>query len=125
MTGHASNGLKQTPVRRYASVSERNSGIDNLFSIFSHNIFREGGGERIAKSWGGPLIAKVPLEPAVAGCGDEGTPAVLRYPNSESAKAFMQAADATVRTLSMFATEGDGVLKNFNYGFEELPVEDV
>ena len=90
-----------------------------------HNIFREGGGERIAKSWGVPLIAKVPLEPAVAGCGDEGTPAVLRYPNSESAKAFMQAADVTVRTLSMFATEGDGVLKNFNYGFEELPVEDV
>ena len=90
-----------------------------------HNIFREGGGERIAKSWGVPLIAKVPLEPAVAGCGDEGTPAVLRYPNSESAKAFMQAADATVRTLSMFASEGDGVLKNFNFEFEQLPVEDA
>jgi ATP-binding protein involved in chromosome partitioning len=90
-----------------------------------HNIFREGGGERIAKSWGVPLIAKVPLEPAVAGCGDEGTPAVLRYPNSESAKAFMQAADATVRTLAMFEAEGDGVLKNFNFEFEQLPVEDA
>ena len=90
-----------------------------------HNIFREGGGERIAKSWGVPLIAKVPLEPAVAGCGDEGTPAVLRYPNSESAKAFMQAADAMVRTLSVFKTEGDGVLKTFNYEFSELPEEEV
>jgi ATP-binding protein involved in chromosome partitioning len=90
-----------------------------------HHIFREGGGERIAQKWGVPLIAKIPLEPAVAGCGDEGTPAVLCYPNSESAKAFMQAADATVRTLSMFASEGDGVLKTFNYDFEQLPVEAV
>ena len=90
-----------------------------------HHIFREGGGERIAKSWGVPLIAKVPLEPAVADCGDQGTPAVLRYPNSESAKAFMQAADAMVRTLSVFNTEGDGILKTFNYEFGELPEEEV
>ncbi len=90
-----------------------------------HNIFRQGGGERIAKNWGVPLIAKIPLEPAVADCGDEGTPAVLRYPNSESAKAFLQAADAVVRTLSVFKADGDGVLKNFNYAFDELPEEDV
>ena len=44
---------------------------------------------------------------------------------SESAKAFMQAADATVRTLAMFEAEGDGVLKNFNFEFEQLPVEDA
>ena len=91
----------------------------------AHHIFREGGGDRIAKSWGVPVIAKVPLEPAVADCGDQGTPAVLRYPNSESAKSFMQAADAMVRTLSVFKTEGDGVLKTFNYEFAELPEEDV
>jgi ATP-binding protein involved in chromosome partitioning len=90
-----------------------------------HNIFRQGGGDRIAKSWGVPLIAKVPLEPAVADCGDEGTPAVLRYPNSESAKAFLQAADAMVRTLSVFTSEGDGVLKTFNFEFAELPEEEV
>ena len=90
-----------------------------------HNIFREGGGERIAKNWGVPLIAKVPLEPAVADCGDEGVPAVLRYPNSESARAFLQAAETVVRTLSVFKSEGDGVLKNFNYTFAELPEEDI
>ena len=65
------------------------------------------------------------VEPAVADCGDLGTPAVLRHPNSESAKAFMQAADAMVRTLAVFGSEGDGVLKTFNYGFAELPEEDV
>ena len=90
-----------------------------------HYIFRTGGGEKIAEKWGVPLMSKVPLEPAVADCGDAGTPAVLRHPNSESAKAFMQAADQMVRTLAVFESEGDGVLKNYNYEFDALPVEDV
>ncbi len=90
-----------------------------------HYIFRQGGGESIAKRWGVPLMAKVPLEPAVADCGDAGTPAVLRHPNSESAKAFMQAADQMVRNLSVLESEGEGVLKNFNFEFEQLPVEEV
>ena len=50
---------------------------------------------------------------------------MLRYPNSESAKVFMEAAENVVRTLSMFASEGDGILKNFNYDFEQLPVEEA
>ena len=90
-----------------------------------HNIFPAGGGERIAQKWGVPLIGKIPMEPAVAGCGDEGAPAVLRYPNSESAKVFMQTADTVVRALAVFDVEGDGVLKNFNYEFEQLPVEEA
>ena len=91
----------------------------------AHHIFREGGGERIAKTLAVPLMAKIPLEPAVADCGDLGTPAVLRYPNSLSAKAFMEAADQMVRTIAVFDHEGEGVLKNFNYEFENLPEEDV
>ncbi|MCQ2091513.1 MAG: Mrp/NBP35 family ATP-binding protein [Fibrobacter sp.] len=90
-----------------------------------HYIFRQGGGESIAKKWGVPLMSKVPLEPAVADCGDAGIPAVLKYPNSESAKAFMNAADQMVRNLSILEAEGEGVLKSFNYGFDQLPVEEV
>lgn len=90
-----------------------------------HYIFPAGGGQRIAEKWGVPLIGKIPLEPAVAGCGDDGTPAVLRYPNSESAKEFMQVASQVVRTLSVFESEGDGVLKSYNYEFEQLPVEEA
>ncbi len=90
-----------------------------------HYIFRQGGGAKIAEKWGVPLIAKVPLEPAVADCGDSGTPAVLSNPNSESAKAFMQAADAMVRTVSIFDHEDEGVLKSFNYEFGALPEENV
>lgn len=90
-----------------------------------HYIFRQGGGESIAKKWGVPLIGKVPLEPAVADCGDGGTPAVLSNPNSESAKVFMQVADAMVRTISVFDHEDEGTLKSYNYEFDQLPVETV
>ena len=90
-----------------------------------HYIFRQGGGESIAKKWGVPLIGKVPLEPAVADCGDAGTPAVLMYPNSESAKVFMDTASAVVRTIASFEAEGEGVLKSYNYEFDALPVEEV
>ena len=91
----------------------------------AHYIFPEGGGKRIADKWGVPLIGQIPLEPSVAGCGDSGTPSVLRYPNSASAKAFMEAAAATVRTLAVFDSEGKGCLKNFNFEFEQLPLEDA
>lgn len=90
-----------------------------------HNIFREGGGKRISKSWGVPLIAHVPLEPLVADCGDLGTPAVLRYPNSESAKEFMRASAAIMRTLSVFADENGKILKSFSYDFLDLVEENV
>ena len=89
------------------------------------NMFPAGGGKKIAEKWGVPLIGQIPFEPMVAGCGDEGTPAVLRFPNSESSKAFLQSADAMVRTLSVFKSEGDGVLKSYNYAFDELPEEDL
>lgn len=116
----------------FDSVSVPVVGIIENMSYFicdecnkAHHIFREGGGSRIAASLGVPLIAKIPLEPAVADCGDLGTPAVLRYPNSESSKAFMQAADQMVRTLSVFAKEGDNCLKNINADFEQLPLENI
>ncbi len=91
----------------------------------SHNIFRTGGGERIAKALGVPLLGKVPLEPGVADCGDLGTPAVLRYPNSESGRVFVEIAEKVVRSLSVL-TESEGtVLRNFNWRWDELPVISV
>ena len=87
----------------------------------SHNIFRTGGGERIAKSLGVPLLGKVPLEPGVADCGDLGTPVVLRYPNSESARVFVDIAEKVVRSLSILIKSEGSVLRNFNLRWEELP----
>lgn len=87
----------------------------------SHHIFRTGGGERIAKALGVPLLGKVPLEPSVADCGDLGTPVVLRYPNSESARVFVDIAEKVVRSLSILVESEGSVLRNFNLRWEELP----
>lgn len=88
-----------------------------------HNIFRTGGGERIAKAFGVPLLGKVPLEPSVADCGDLGTPAVLRYPNSESAKVFAEVAEKVVRAVATLESESADVMHNFNLRWNDIPVE--
>jgi len=70
---------------------------------------------------GVPLLGKVPLEPSVADCGDLGTPVVLRYPNSESARVFVDIAEKVVRSLSILVESEGSVLRNFNLRWEELP----
>ena len=88
-----------------------------------HDIFRSGGGERISKALGVPLLGKVPLEPAVADCGDLGTPAVLRYPNSESGKAFADIAEKTIQAIAQLEHSTKNVMHNFRFRFDELSVE--
>ncbi len=89
-----------------------------------HDIFRSGGGEKISKALGVPMLGKVPLEPSVADCGDLGTPAVLRYPNSESGRAFADIAEKTIQAIATLEHSGN-VLHNFNYRWDEIPLEDV
>ena len=42
-----------------------------------HRIFGSGGGERLAREAGVPLVARIPIEPAVSEGGDVGSPAAL------------------------------------------------
>ncbi len=37
-----------------------------------HNIFKSGGGEKTARTWGIPFLGKIPLDPAVVQAGDRG-----------------------------------------------------
>ncbi len=114
----------------FDSVGVPTAGIIENMSYFvcdgcgkRHDIFRSGGGERISKALGVPLLGKIPLEPAVADCGDMGAPAVLRYPNSESGKAFVEIAEKTIQAIAQLEHSTQNVLHNFRYRFEELPVE--
>ena len=52
------------------------------------NIFKTGGGERMANEMGVPFLGRIPLDPQVAEACDSGTPYVHRYARSETAKAF-------------------------------------
>ena len=52
------------------------------------DIFRKGGGERLAEALGAPFLGAVPLDAAVVDCGDDGTPLVRAWPDSAAAIAF-------------------------------------
>ena len=57
-------------------------------------LFGSGGGQEAATTLGVPLVAQVPLIPAVREGGDDGIPIVVSDPASPASVAFRQAADA-------------------------------
>ncbi len=63
------------------------------------DIFKSGGGEKAAKELNVQFLGKVPIEPGVVESGDSGMPAVLKYPDSASAKAFKTIVDKVVKTV--------------------------
>ncbi len=56
-------------------------------------IFGRGGGEKLAKQLGVPLMGEIPLDSAVREGGDAGRPVVLTHPDSAASKAFRQTAE--------------------------------
>ncbi len=64
------------------------------------HIFGQGGGERIAKDLDLPLLATIPLDPAVCAAGDEGEPMVARQPDAPVSRAFSGLARAVADGLA-------------------------
>lgn len=62
-----------------------------------YDIFGSGGGEREARRLNVPLLAEIPIEPALRQCGDMGMPIVLAHPESESAKCFWKLAEEVLK----------------------------
>jgi len=58
------------------------------------HIFHDGGGAAIAAQLGVPFLGKVPLDPAVVDCGDDGAPLVRAAPDSPAAQAYRRIAAA-------------------------------
>lgn len=57
-----------------------------------YEIFRHGGGRKLASEAGVPFLGDIPIDPRVAECGDEGEPIVQKYPDSPVAKAYAELA---------------------------------
>lgn len=57
-------------------------------------IFGAGGGQRLAEEIGVELLAKIPIEPAIAFGGEAGVPVVESNPDSPHARAFFELAAA-------------------------------
>ena len=53
-------------------------------------VFSKGGGERVAEEMGVEFLGSIPLDPRISADSDEGTPFILRLPDSPASKAFMR-----------------------------------
>jgi len=56
------------------------------------HVFGDGGGRRTAEELEIPLLASIPLDPAVVTGGDSGKPVVFERPDSPAAQAFVELA---------------------------------
>jgi ATP-binding protein involved in chromosome partitioning len=70
-------------------------------------IFGSGGGEALAEEIGVPLLGRVPLDPRLRECADEGEPLVATDPDSETSQAIRDIA---------------GAIAGAKRGFKPLPV---
>ena len=63
------------------------------------DIFKSGGGERMAEEMGVPFLGRIPIDPCVGKASDEGAPFVYHYSKTETARAFERVIEP-IRALS-------------------------
>jgi ATP-binding protein involved in chromosome partitioning len=65
-----------------------------------YEIFGAGGGDELARDLGVPLLAQIPLVPALREGGDDGRPIVVARPDDEAAVAFRSIAETLDTSLT-------------------------
>ncbi len=63
------------------------------------DLFKTGGGERIAKDMKVPFLGRVPLDPLMVLCGDDGRPFVDSHPGSSVTTAIAGIVDVWEKQL--------------------------
>ncbi len=66
-----------------------------------YRLFGEGGGAKIEREFGVPLLGQIPIEVAVREGGDGGRPIVVAAPESASAKALAEIAGKVAQRISI------------------------
>jgi ATP-binding protein involved in chromosome partitioning len=56
------------------------------------SIFSSGAGESLAEQHGVPLLGKIPIDPRICACGDDGTPFVFQIGKTPVGEAFREIA---------------------------------
>lgn len=64
-----------------------------------YEIFRHGGGKKLAEVAGVPFLGEIPIDPKVAECGDQGEPIVHRFPDNSVSKAYFALAEVVTAQL--------------------------
>jgi len=68
-----------------------------------YEIFRHGGGQKLAQHAGAPFLGEIPIDARVAECSDAGEPLVHKYPDSAVAKAYLTLANRVAEELQKAA----------------------
>lgn len=79
-----------------------------------HYLFNQGGGERLVREFGVPLLAGIPVDPMVSKGGDEGKPHVRDFPDSFTSKSYKEAAGAVAQQIAILSSNDDGGLSSFS-----------
>jgi ATP-binding protein involved in chromosome partitioning len=69
------------------------------------HLFGRGGGEKIQREFGIPLLGQIPIEIAVREGGDEGRPITIASPDSASARALADIAGKVAQRVSILNAE--------------------
>jgi Mrp family chromosome partitioning ATPase len=67
------------------------------------DVFKKGGGEKLAEELGIPFLGRVPVDPRIVVTGDAGRPVVAAYPNSHTAEAFEKIVKNAINVTQMMA----------------------
>ncbi len=90
-----------------------------------HDIFGQGGGQKVAEMAGAPLLGQVPIDKACREAGDAGTPVVVSAPDSPSGKALIEIAERLAARIAVHhATRGGAVISIDRSGGQQkhLPI---
>jgi len=80
--------MAKTMERHVLGIIENMSGFKCPHCSEFIDLYPPGGAEKASKDLNIKLLGKIPFEIEVGQQGDQGLPFILKYPNSESAKAF-------------------------------------
>ncbi len=82
-------------------------------------LFGRGGGERLARELGVPMIGQIPINSAISECGDQGKPFL---PNSEPSQVFISITKEVIRHLNSLKKDLSDVLTidTINYDSPEI-----
>ena len=56
-------------------------------------IFKTGGGQRVAEKHSVPFLGRIPIDPRICDASDKGVPFIMENPDSPAAKSFAQIVD--------------------------------
>ena len=83
-----------------AGVIENMSGFKCPCCGEEIDVFKKGGGQRIAELLGAPFLGRIPLDPAIVEGGDAGEPIVVSQSDGEHAAAFAKVAESVIAQVA-------------------------